>query len=222
MRVAITGEKMENLQRSLAILAHCYSGTLKQVAWHDEPSPDKIMPLWLAELTQTLFDGIPKDQIYPIAQKYGELEGRWYILSKTQWNTVLTRFLIRCIDDAIVAAKPSNEDKTYWTQVEVAFKLCKKAIENGDESSVAIAHAHAAASTARSAFSWRTAIKDAQSARTASYAVHAAAYAAASNARLAARLANAAAYSAHVTPTYLSLSNFVLDQIEAEINRDKT
>ena len=92
-----------------------------------------LMPLWMAELTVTLFDGMPTDQIVPIAYRYGGLVARWHTLTEAQWHGVLMRFLIRCIDDAVEAARPLNVGKPYWPAVEAACKQSKSAVLSGDD-----------------------------------------------------------------------------------------
>ena len=133
---------IDNQTASTNILAAVEAGTLVQGTWHGRDregralacllgaihpsvtSPaecnGKLMPMWLAELTPPLFDGIPKAEILPIAKRYGELVGRWHVLTDAQWQAILDRFLIRCIDDAVAAARPASEGKDYWPAVEAA------------------------------------------------------------------------------------------------------
>ena len=176
-------------QASTNILAAVEARTLVQGKWHDRDregrelacllgaihpsvtSPaecnGKLMPMWLAELTPTLFDGIPPAEILPIARRYGELVGRWHVLTAAQWKTILDRFLIRCIDDAVAAARPVSEGKEYWPAVEAACAQAKAAIESNDP---------AAESAARSA-AWSAAWSAAESAESAAWsAAESAAY----------------------------------------------
>ncbi len=53
----------------------------------------KLMPLWMAEVTVTLFDGIAEDAIYPIARRYGRLVGIWDRLWEEMWERVRVAFL---------------------------------------------------------------------------------------------------------------------------------
>lgn len=204
---------------SAAILAACDAGTLTQGQWHGRGSDGReiacllgamdprvkqpsdcngeLMPMWLAELTPTLFDGIPAGEIYPIARRYGGLVARWHVLQSAQWDALLARFLIRTIDDAVEAARPVASDKPYWPAVEAACKQSREAVEWGDaeKKKAAAADADAAADAARAA------------AYTAADAARAAADAAA---------AYAAAYTARAE-RYLALFTFLLDQIEREL-----
>ena len=165
-----------NTDASAAILSHVDAGTLAQGVWHDQgkdgheiacllgaihPSVKEatdcngdLMPMWLAELTPTLFDGIAAESIYQMARRYGELIGRWHVLSDTQWDGILTRVLIRCIDDAVTAARPANEGKDYWPAVVAACEQVKAALNDGDVDSLSAAWSaawSAAASAAKSA-----------------------------------------------------------------------
>ena len=183
--------KITHEAASAAILAACDNGTLVQGRWHGREDGREIacllgsihpkvktaadcngdlMPLWLAELTPTLFDGIPADQTHTIARRYGELVSRWHALSLTQWDAILTRVLVRCVDDAVNAARPMNAGKSYWPAVEAACEQVKGALKSGDKE--------------------------------------------------AARAAYAAADAARAAAAYLSLFNFVLDQIEMELTPD--
>ena len=211
--------EISHADASAAILRHVEDGTLVQGRWHGQGEDGReiacllgaihpqvkeaadcngdLMPMWLAELTPTLFDGILAEQIFPLARRYGQLVARWHALSEAQWESVLTRVLIRCIDDAVAAARPVSEGKEYWPQVEAACAQSKTAIESGDAAAGAAAKAAGAASRAAAwAAAWA-----AGAARAAAWATWAAAWAAGAASRAAA---------------YLSLFNFVLDQIEAE------
>lgn len=211
---------------SAAILAACDERRLTQAKWHGHGNDGReiacllgsihpsvtspaecngaLMPMWLAELTPTLFDGIPAEQIYPIARRYGELVGRWHVLSPAQWDGLLTQFLIRTIDEAVDAARPASEGKPYWPAVAAACEQTKTALLTGDGLRAA-ARARAAAREAAEA---------------AEAVARAAARAAAREAAAAAAaVAWAAAREAARAAVYLSLFTFLLDQIEAEIAR---
>lgn len=140
---------------SAAILRVCDEGRLIQGQWHDRaedgrefacllgaihPSVtrsaecnDDLMPMWLAVLTPVLFDGVTADQALPLARRYGVLVGRWHALSPAQWSRVLTRFLIRTIDEAVDAARPGCAVKPYWLAVDAACAQVKAALENGKD-----------------------------------------------------------------------------------------
>ena len=200
-------------EASANILAFAAEGRLTQGQWHGRGDDGReiacllgaihpsvtsaaecngdLMPLWLAELTPVLFDGIPAEEVSPIARRYGELVARWHALSAAQWDAILTRVLVRCIDDAVAAARPVSEGKEYWPAVEAACAQCRVAIESGADAA------------------WAT---------EAAWAAEAAAGAAARAARAAADAAWAAVEAAWAAEAaYLSLFNFVLDQIAAEL-----
>ena len=152
-------------EASTAILAAVATGTLVQGKWHDPGAdgrhlacllgsihsemkeaadcPADLMPLWMAELTVTLFDRVPAAEIYRIARRYGGLVARWHALDAAGWDAVLRRFLVRAIDDAVRYARPVAIGQSYWPAVDAACALCRVAIENGDRDAAA---ARAAAS----------------------------------------------------------------------------
>lgn len=150
---------------SAAILAHCNAGTIVQREWHGrdaagrevacllgaiDPSVNstadcnaELMPMWLAELTLVLFDGLPPKAIYPIARRYGELVGRWHVLSSKDWERVLAGFLCRVIDEA---------SQTYWPAV-AAIVAAQAAVVTAPKARAA---AQAAAQAAVRAAPWPT------------------------------------------------------------------
>lgn len=241
---------------SAGILKHVKSKSLVQGKWHGRgndgrelacllgamgPNVNKpsdcngdLMPMWLAELTTVLFDGIAKSEIYPIAERYGRLVARWHVLTDADWNGLLTRFLVRVIDDAVEAARPVAAGQYGWPAVETACLQLRDAIKSGDRAA-AWAAAHAADTAARAAA--RTAASDtaAASATAASAAAWAAAHAVAARtaadiaayAADAARVARVVAHAAEVTSAdaavraaadrYLRLFTFLLNQIEAAV-----
>lgn len=153
-------------EASANILKACDAGALVQGKWHGRDKEGReiacllgaihpsvtspaecngsLMPMWLAELTLVLFDGIEAEHVIPIARRYGELVGDWHVLSPEQWSAILRRVLIRCIDDAVAAARPVSEGKEYWPAVERACAQSRVAIEGRDE---AAARAAARAAT---------------------------------------------------------------------------
>ena len=139
---------------SANILRHVETGTLIQGAWHRrrggvelacllgsiDPSVKttqdcnaELMPLWLAETSLVLFDGLPRGSIGPVARRYGTLIAQWHVLVPIRWDAILMRFLIRAIDDAVDAARPTNERKDYWPAVEAACVQTKEAITSGGQ-----------------------------------------------------------------------------------------
>jgi hypothetical protein len=218
----------------------CLLGAIDPSVTSAEECNGKLMPMWLAELTPTLFDGIPAAEIVPVARRYGELIARWGALAPEAWERVWIKFLIYTIDQALDAARPVSEGGPYWPAVEAACAQTKAALESGDRNGLkAGARDLAAAAAARAA--WPTAAAEAARAARAARAAEAAAAAAAAwaaeaEAAAAAWAAEAAAAAAAAWPTaaaeaaaaawaaeaaaaaamYLRLFTFLLDQIEAE------
>ena len=166
----------------------CLLGSIDPSVKMPEDCNGDLMPLWLAQLTVVLFDYLSVDNIYPIAHRYGELVARWHILTDTDWNSIMIPFLIRCIDDAVEAARPVSVGKPYWDAIETVCEQSKVAIKSGDKT---------AADAARAAADAACAVADA-------------AYAAG---------APAGAAGAPAGAVYDKLFTFVLDQIEAAIDR---
>jgi hypothetical protein len=253
-------------EASANILAFADEGRLTQKMWHGRGDDGRdiacllgsihpsvrsaaecngaLMPMWLAKLTPTLFDGIPADAIYPFAKRYGALVARWHALDKAAWDRILIKLLVRTIDDAVDAARPIAQGNDYWPAVEAACAQSKAAIESGDNAAAfaafaaanaaraaanaaraaanaANAAANAARAAANAAFAAANAARDAATATataTAAYAAtataaYAAAYAATATAADAAYAATATAADA-----YLKIANFILDQIEIELD----
>ena len=241
-------------EASINILTFADEGRLTQSKWHGHSADGRdiacllgaihpsvtsaaqcngdLMPMWLAELTPVLFDGISTDQVVPIARRYGALIARWDRLSTVQWDSILTRVLIRCIDEAVAAAEPICRDEEFWPAVAAACEQSKAAINSGDKTAraasayasadatvyaaaCAISAARVTSAASASASADATVYAAAYATRAATSAAYAAASAAASAAyasALFAYAANAAAYAAS-----FSLFSFVLDQIEAEL-----
>lgn len=146
-------------EASANILRHANEGRLTQSRWHGTASDGReiacllgsihptvttaaecngaLMPMWLAELTPTLFDGILASEITQIARRYGGLVARWHAITPPSWDRVLTRFLVRMIDDVVDAARPVAEGKPYWPAVEAACAQCRAALESGDKTAAA-------------------------------------------------------------------------------------
>lgn len=196
----------------------CLLGSIdKRVSSPSDCNAD-LMPLWLAELTPVLFDGIAADQIYLVAERYGRAVDQWGRLSDDQWSLILTRFFVRCIDDALDAARPLCVGQSYWQAVEDVCAQCKAAITSGD--------GEARAKAGREAAQWEMAAGTTAARMAAKAAARAAAPAA--RAKAAAQAAEAAAQAAAAAttvaranaawkPAYFKLFTFLLDCIEAEI-----
>ncbi len=180
--------------------------------------PAELMPAWLAECTVTLFDGLGGADFIPVSRRYADLIGRWSVLSPDAWNAVLSRWLVRVIDQAIDAVPVSAKTQDCWPAIEKSAADCRNAIESGNKDA-----ARAAARAARAA-----AYAGAYAARAAAYA-YASAYAAAdaaADATAYAAYAYASAYAAAdaaaraacaARAAYKSLFSGLLDEIEREI-----
>lgn len=164
--------KITHAAASAAILTACDAGALIQGGWHRRGDDGRelacllgsihpqvqspadcngdLMPMWLAELTPALFDGISAADVVPIARRFGGLVARWHALTDAQWSGILTRFLVSTIDDAVAAAKPLCEGMPYWAAVASACEQSKAAIISGDRAAARTA-ANAAANAARAA-----------------------------------------------------------------------
>ena len=179
----------------------CLLGSIDPSVKRPEDCNGDLMPLWLARITVVLFDHLSVDNIYPIALRYGELVARWHILTDTDWNSILIKFLVRCIDDAVEAARPVSVGKPYWDAIETVCEQSKVAIKSGDKTAADAAYAAARA------------VADASVGRAAC------AVACAING-LAAGAAGAAIYAAvgARVAVYDKLFTFVLDQIEGAIH----
>ena len=197
------------------ILTFLSEGRLVQRAWHASRDgkemacllgaaagisaavdcPAELMPRWMAECTVTLFDGVSSEDMPEIARRYGNLVGRWSLLTADAWDNVLSRWLVRVIDQAIDAIPTIAKEQAYWPAIEKAAADCRRAVETQDKD--------AAYAASRAAYA-------------AAYAADAAAYAAYTAADAAADAASRTAYAA-ARAAYKSLFNALLDEIEREI-----
>src|SRR6185295_5775000 len=160
-----------NAEASANILRFADEGRLTQGYWHSKaedgrdiacllgsihPSVTRasqcngdLMPMWLAALTPVLFDGILTAEIVSIARRYGALIGRGHALSLEAWGRVLSRFLIRTIDEAVDAARPVSEGKSYWPAIDVDCNQTKSAFDTGEKADLREAARAAEASAPR-------------------------------------------------------------------------
>jgi hypothetical protein len=192
-----------------------------------------LMPLWLAKLTPTLFDGILVDHIYHIARRYGELIGRWRVVTPQQWDEIHTAFLVYAIDTALDAARRiAVKNSVYWRAARDACLQCRQAVSDGDLSPAASRVSQdawmAASRAARVAEIARMTKRDPAASEAAAAAAATAAHAAVDgNARLAAMMAAEAVrvVCAHAprNPTeipgtemeaFLKMFIFLMDKIE--------
>lgn len=208
-----------NVNASANILAACARGALIQQAWHgsDEtacllgsmhPSINstgdcnRLMPWWLPEASLTMFDGIATKHVLSVARWYGELVGRWHVLTERQWDLIMTRLLTYCIDLAVSAARSSWK---YQHVIENACSQCRAAVVSGNDSDLAAARSVASEAVD---IAWFAGAKEACSAARTAW----------SAARSAVRAAidSAAAAAKNSADAYFSLFTFTLEQIEYE------
>ena len=165
-----------NETASAGILTYLAEGRLIQKGWHTEREgkhmacllgaagfssirecPAELMPQWLAACTVTLFDGLAQTDCPQIARRYGEMVKRWSVLTPDAWNAVLSRWLIRLIDQAVEAVPAYAKKQPYWAAVESACAQSTAAISSGDKAAAyaatdaAYAAAYAAADAAAQA-----------------------------------------------------------------------
>ena len=152
------------------ILRHVSECTLKQGVWHEEGKeiacllgaihsginhpqdcPASVMPLWLAECTVTLFDGLAKSDIYPIAERYGKLVVTGAMARAD--DRVRRRWLIRVILDARASAAPVSDKLAVWPQVVAAGDQVIAALQ-GDGNLTAAAACVAAWAAEAAAAAW--------------------------------------------------------------------
>lgn len=231
-----------NAEASANILHFAEEGRLTQAKWHDRDQEGReiacllgaihpsvtspaecngaLMPMWLAELTPTLFDGIPAAEVVPIARRYGALVAHWDHLAPEAWGRVLTRFLIRTIDEAVNAARPIHEGKPYWPAVDAVCAQVKAALETGGNPRSAVAAWEASSSSwasSRSAAAAAAAASWASSSSCTIYGFISARSARSAAAAAARSVAWASGVVGSVEAVYFRLFSFLLDQIEAEL-----
>lgn len=164
--------KITNAEFGSNIVAAAKAGTLVQGRWHDtrhdgvkvacllgsghesircaKDCNANLMPLWMAELTVALFDGIAAADVATIGERYGSLVQRWDVLTHGAWDDILTNFLVRTIEDALDSARSVATGKDYWPAVEAACKQSQAATLTKDKAA-ARAAASAGSRAARAA-----------------------------------------------------------------------
>jgi hypothetical protein len=172
----------------------CLLGAIDPDVDGPEKCPGTVMPPWVAHLLPTLFDGVREER----ALDYGMRFARALRSGNTD-ESVMRRFLIVCVENAISSATPKGDPPAYWTQVSKAcadvVALLKKGSLNKDKAAAARAAWAAWTAEAAAAAAWtaEAAAAAAWAARTAAEAAEAAAWkaAAAAWAAWAARTARA-------------------------------
>jgi len=97
------------------------------------------MPDWLAELTPTLFDGVPSDQANAYALRYAAVAERWCALTPEAWDRVSVAFRIACIEQALASAESVQPTPrpAYWDAVQSACTNMVAALKSGDAADAA-------------------------------------------------------------------------------------
>lgn len=224
--------EITNAEASANILAACNAGTLVQGKWHGHAEDGReiacllgsihpgvrspadcngaLMPMWLAELTPVLFDGLPQSEIEPIARRYGEMVARWHVLLPDDWDAVLCDFLGGVIDAAlsmggylpsVAVADAAGTARAAWAALAAAEAV-----------RVAEAAANAAAAGRAGRAAWTAATSTTRATRAARAATIAAACAA-TRAAWAAGASRAAGEAA----AYHGMFVAMLDHIEARL-----
>jgi hypothetical protein len=175
------------------------------------------MPDWMGFLVPALFDGLSKKDIHDYGLKFATSMRGWGALDDKNWSSILTKFKIFTIRQALEFARPKGPIPDYWQAVESACLKTIDALCGGDKDTLA----HAARAAAYAARAAAYAAHAARAARAAAYAAHAAAYAAraAAYAAYAAHAARAAAYAAHAAADAAHAAQFdaLLEFISQEI-----
>mgnify|MGYP003394567753 CR=1 FL=1 len=195
----------------------CLLGSIDPSVDNSAMCNGELMPLWLAILTPTLFDGIAADKVTEIGLRYGKLVGQWEVLSAANWDNVLYKFLIRVVDDAVDSASKVCDGKGYWPKVKEACALTIKALASKDPAELRNAAKYAAdAANAANAAEYAANAAEYAAEYAAKYAADAAKYAAKYAAEYAADAAKYAAKYAADAAVY-RMFTFLMDLIEEEI-----
>jgi hypothetical protein len=141
------------------------------------------MPDWMGFLVPALFDRLSKKNIHDYGVKFATSMRGWGVLDDKNWGSILTKFKIFTVRQALEFARPKGPIPDYWPAVESACLKTIDALRGGDKDTLADAADAADAATADAA----------DVAYSAADATDAAAYAAAHAAHAAAHAAHAAA-----------------------------
>jgi len=112
--------------------------------------PASLMSRWLADCTIVLFDGIAKNDIYLLGERYGKLLATG-AMGKAD-DTLRDRWLIFVIKEALAAARQiAITNKPYWRLTEASCELAVAALIGKESWDVAAEAAQAAQRAAQSA-----------------------------------------------------------------------
>jgi hypothetical protein len=99
----------------------CLLGAIDDGIYAPSDCPASVMPLWLANLLPTLFDGVTEVR----ALEYGTRFAKALRIGNTD-DHVMRRFLIVCVESAVACAKPKTaEAPPYWPAV---AKVCSNVV----------------------------------------------------------------------------------------------
>jgi hypothetical protein len=146
------------------------------------------MPDWMGFLVPALFDGLPKKDIHNYGLKFATSMRGWGVLDDKNWGSILTKFKIFTVRQALEFARPKGPIPDYWQAVESACLKTIDALRGGDKDALA----DAAVAAADAAYAARAAADAARAAAYAALAADAADADAALAAAYAARAADAA------------------------------
>jgi hypothetical protein len=187
----------------------CLLGAIDPSITSAEECNAELMPIWLAELTVTLFDCIENKEITKIAMRYSELIRQWRRLDESAWRRILNQFLACMLDHAVNLAPDGCSKYESWAKVELACNQYKEALLRDDEKELAAA-TRVAQDAINTASDWAMSISMIR-------AITAVCLVIDNRLSLATR-AGAVADAYAGCAVYLQMFNFLLDQIQLEID----
>jgi hypothetical protein len=93
----------------------CLLGSIDPSIDSPEACPSSVMPSWLAYLLPTLFDGVSADRSVDYGIRFAKA-----LRSGNTDESVMRKFLVACVENAIKSAKPVSDGQSYWPAVESA------------------------------------------------------------------------------------------------------
>jgi hypothetical protein len=128
--------------------------------------PVSLMPRWLADSSFELFNGIAKNDIYVLAERYGKLLAADAMANVD--DTLRDRWLVFVVKEALASARQiAITNKPYWRLTEASCELTIMALAGNGLRSVAANAARAAQNVAQSA-GWDAGYRVAEAPATAS------------------------------------------------------
>jgi hypothetical protein len=112
--------------------------------------PVSLMPRWLADSTFELFNGIAKNDIYVLAERYGKLLAADAMANVD--DTLRDRWLVFVVKEALASARQiASTNKPYWRLAETSCELAITALAGKGSRGVAAKAARAAQEAAQDA-----------------------------------------------------------------------